>query len=370
MKPDPETSLAKTQTVRVDLAQRGYDIEIGQGNLCTLGEFLTARGRVTHAVVISDENVETPHGLAAAESLAAAVKKVDMIVVEPGEESKSIASVATLWQGLLELGADRTTVVVAVGGGVVGDLAGFAAATYARGIGFLQVPTSLLAQVDSSVGGKVGINLPDAKNMVGSFFQPRGVLIDTATLATLSDREFRAGLGEVVKYGVILDATLFEYLEAHAAEVLARQHDVLAQVIACCCRLKAEVVTQDEREETGIRAVLNYGHTVGHALESLSGYGTLLHGEAISIGMTCAARLAEKLGRVDAEFSARQRRLLEAFGLPIALPPLDRDKILEAMKHDKKVQHGRLRLVLPDRLGHVELVEDIAAGDLRAALEE
>ncbi|MGO8690232.1 MAG: 3-dehydroquinate synthase [Thermoguttaceae bacterium] len=358
-----------TQTVRVDLAERGYDIEIGSGNLPQAGPFLTDRGKVSHAVLITDENVQEPHALRVAESLSGRKVAVDLVAVKPGEPSKSIDVAASLWEGMLQLNADRRTVVVAVGGGVVGDLAGFIAATFARGLRFLQIPTTLLAQVDSSVGGKVGINLPAAKNMVGAFHQPLGVLIDTATLETLPPREYVAGLGEVVKYGVIVDAELFDYLEAHVAELLAREQSVLAHVIAACCRLKAGVVGRDEREETGQRAVLNYGHSFAHALESLCGYGQLLHGEAVAIGMECAARLAEQTGRVDASFADRQRALLVALGLPVRLPKLDRQKIVSAMMHDKKVQHGHLRLVLPDRLGHVELVEDVPAAEVRKALE-
>ena len=359
-----------TQTVHVHLAERSYDIEIAAGNLDRAGPLLTERARVTHAVLITDENVEEPHAAEAAESLAAAGVEVDLMVVEPGEATKSIDSAAALWEKLLAVGADRKSVVVAVGGGVVGDLAGFIAATYARGIRFFQVPTTLLAQVDSSVGGKVGINLPEAKNMVGAFLQPLGVLIDTATLETLDPREYRAGLGEVVKYGVILDAELFDYLEANVAGLLEADHDVLGHVIARCCRLKADVVEQDEREESGLRAVLNYGHTFGHAFEALLGYGELLHGEAVAIGMLCASRLAERLGRVDAELTARQHKLLSALGLPTEVPRLDGDRILRSMMHDKKVQHGRLRFVLPDALGHVELVGDVDAEDVRAALAD
>ena len=332
------------------------------------GRFLVDRAKVTHVVLITDDNVQKPHAMRVAESLGEQDIEVDVIVVEPGEESKSLDVAAGLWQGLLELGADRKTVVAAVGGGVVGDLAGFIAATYARGLRFLQVPTSLLAQVDSSVGGKVGIDLPDAKNMVGAFLQPLGVLIDTATLATLPANEYRAGLAEVVKYGVILDAEFFAYLEANAAGLIERNDDVLAHVIARCCRLKADVVEQDEREESGLRAVLNFGHTFGHAFESLSGYGTLLHGEAVAIGMVCAARLAERLGRIDAALVDRLRKLLETLGLPVDVPKLDREKILDAMMHDKKVQHGQLHFVLPSRVGHVELVGKIAADDIHAAL--
>ncbi len=356
------------ENVRVNLADRSYDIEIGAGNLVNTGQFLVSRGRVTHVVLITDNNVHKPHAMRVAESLGEQDIDVDVVCIEPGEESKSLEVAASLWQGFLELGADRKTVVAAVGGGVVGDLAGFIAATYARGLRFLQVPTSLLAQVDSSVGGKVGINLPDAKNMIGSFLQPLGVLVDTATLETLPLREYRAGLAEVVKYGVILDGEFFQYLEDQAAAINDKDAGVLNRVIARCCRLKADVVEKDEREETGHRAILNFGHTIAHAVESLSGYGTVLHGEAVSIGMVVAARLAERLGRVDAQFTARLQKLLETFGLPVAMPKLPPQQVLEAMLHDKKVQHGKLQFVLPTRLGHVELVGDIAAEDIAAVL--
>jgi 3-dehydroquinate synthase len=356
------------QTVHVNLGPRSYDIAIGSGNISETGRTLAALGKISHAVVITDDNVQKPHAIAAAESLGQENIKTDVISVEPGEPSKSVDMAAGLWQGLLELGADRKTIVVAVGGGVVGDLAGFIAATYARGVRLFQVPTTLLAQVDSSVGGKVGVNLPDAKNMVGAFFQPLGVLIDTATLSTLPAREYIAGMGEVVKYGVILDAELFDYLEVHVSALAGRDQDALNHVIARCCRLKADVVEQDEFEQSGRRAVLNYGHTFCHAFEALSGYGELLHGEALAIGMMCAARLAERLGRVDAAFTGRQGRLLESLGLPVAVPKLDRKRIFDTMLHDKKVAHGRLRLVLPSRFGHADLEDDIAAKDVRAVL--
>ena len=359
-----------TQTVRVDLAERSYDIQIGAGNMDQAGPRLCETGRVSHSVVITDENVEQPHGDCVAESLAKTGAEVALIVVEAGEPTKSIESAAGLWEQMLKLGADRKTVVVAVGGGVVGDLAGFIAATYARGVRFFQVPTTLLAQVDSSVGGKVGINLPKAKNMVGAFLQPVGVLIDTQSLDTLEAREYRAGLGEVVKYGVILDEHLFEYLESYATELLDRRHTVLGEVVTQCCRLKAGVVEKDEREESGLRAVLNYGHTFGHAIETLSGYGKFLHGEAVSIGMLCASRLAERLGRVDAEFTARQERLLTALGLPTEFPDLDPDQVVDAMTHDKKVEHGKLRFVLPVRMGQVELAGDIDPEAVRAVLAD
>ena len=269
---------------------------------------------------------------------------------------------------MLEEGADRKSIVVAVGGGVVGDLAGFVAATYARGVGFFQVPTTLLAQVDSSVGGKVGINLPGAKNMVGAFWQPLGVLIDVETLATLPEREYRAGLAEVVKYGVILDEEFFTYLEENTAAINDQDASVLTRVVQRCCRLKADVVEQDEREITGLRAVLNYGHTFGHALEAAGGYGQILHGEAVSIGMMCAARLAARMGRVGDDFVARQQKLLDALSLPIATPEFDPDKLLDLMYRDKKAEAGKLRFVLPDRIGHVEVVKDVNPDDAVASL--
>ena len=354
--------------VRVELGARSYDIEIGAGNLARAGEFIAARGKVTHAVIITDARVERLHAETVRASLAKVASKVDLVAVPEGERSKSIERATELWNKLLELGADRRSVIVAVGGGVVGDLAGFIAATFTRGVPFVQIPTTLLAQVDSSVGGKVGINLPKAKNMVGAFWQPLGVLIDTEVLKSLSERDFRAGLAEVVKYGVILDADFFAYLEANVAGLLGRRHDVLQTVIARSCELKAHVVSGDERDESGLRAVLNYGHTFAHAIETESRYDTHLHGEAVSIGMMCAARLAEQLGRVSAEFTQRQQRLLEALGLPIMTLDMPPDKLLAAMLHDKKVEHGKLRFVLPSRLGHVELVGEIAADQVRAAL--
>jgi len=357
------------KSIRVDLAERSYDIEIGAGNLADTGRFLKNRGKVSHAILFTDQNVQEPHAVAVAESLVGESIEVAIVAVVPGEKSKSVEVAAGLWEGMLELGADRQTVVVAIGGGVVGDLAGFIAATFARGVRFLQIPTSLLAQVDSSVGGKVGINLSQAKNMVGAFLQPLGVLIDTATLGTLPNREYVSGLAEVLKYGVILDAEFLADLEANAAKLVARDPETLIRAIARSCRLKADVVEKDEREETGLRAVLNYGHTFAHAFEALTGYGELLHGEAVSIGMMCAARLAQRLGRVDAAFVARQKALTEALGLPIKTPKLDREKILATMMHDKKVEHGKLRFILPTRMGHVELVGGIEPGDVKASLE-
>jgi 3-dehydroquinate synthase len=356
-------------TIEVKLDSRSYTIEIGTRNLRTLGERASQWRPLRHAIIITDQNVESPHAQQAAESLVEVGAQVDVLVVEAGEQTKSVESAAGLWDQLLAVGTDRKSVVFAVGGGVVGDLAGFVAATFARGLALVQVPTTLLAQVDSSVGGKVGVNLEGAKNMVGAFWQPAGVLIDTAVLETLPEREYTAGLAEVVKYGVILDAEFFAYLEANAAALVRREAAVLERVIARSCRLKADVVEADEREETGLRSVLNYGHTFCHALEAVTLYNRYLHGEAVAIGVMCAARLAQRLGRVDSAFTARQGKLLVSLGLDVAFPEVDRKALLAAMAHDKKVEHGRLRFVLPTRLGHVELVDDVTPADVQASLE-
>jgi 3-dehydroquinate synthase len=355
-------------TIRVALGERSYDIQIGRGTLAAAGPFVGDRLPANHAVVIADSGVRTPHAAAVMQSLAASGIRSELVEVAAGEVSKSVAQAERLWNKLVELKADRKSVVVAVGGGVVGDLAGFVAATFARGLSFVQIPTTLLAHVDSSVGGKVGVNLPAAKNIVGAFWQPAGVLIDLDTLGTLPAREYRSGLAEVVKYGVILDADFFAYLEAHVAELNARDPAVLEHVVARSCRLKADVVERDEREETGLRAVLNYGHTFCHAIETVSGYGTYLHGEAVAIGMVCASRLAERMGRIRADLTVRQASLLAALGLPITVEKLDHDDLLAAMQRDKKTEHGQLRFVLPSRLGCVEVVGGVDRELVRGAL--
>ena len=345
--------------VNVELPLQAYTIEIGTAILDQLGAVVARLDGVRHAIIITDKNVQSLHAETVTNSLQHAGIRIDMLVVEPGEASKSIDVAGQLWNDMLAIGADRTSMVVAVGGGVVGDLAGFVAASYARGIRLVQVPTTLLAQVDSSVGGKVGINLPTAKNMVGAFWQPEYVICDTETLCSLPDREFSAGLAEVVKYGVILDEAFFAELEEIADAIWSRDGAALRRIVSRCCELKAGVVGQDERETSGLRVVLNYGHTFCHAIESLTGYDRFLHGEAVSIGMLCASRLAASMGRIDDAMTERQRQLLARFLLPVEMPPLDPEQMIEAMLHDKKVKHGQLRFVLPDRMGHVELVEGV-----------
>ena len=359
---------AEPRITRVELADRSYDIQIGSGNLALLSAFLRARCAASHVVIITDDQVDPLYADRLGDQLVEDGWEVHVLIVPAGEQSKSIDNAEELWETMLDEGTDRKSIVLAVGGGVVGDLAGFAAATYARGLQFFQVPTTLLAQVDSSVGGKVGINLPGAKNMVGAFWQPRGVLIDVDVLTTLPDREYRAGLAEVVKYGVILDAEFFAYLEQHLPGIQDRDPAVLTHIIHRCCRLKADVVEQDEQELSGLRAVLNYGHTFAHAFEAAGDYGTLLHGEAVSIGMECAARLAHRLGRIDDQFLARQTALLTALALPTQVPASDADELLRIMRRDKKVDEGRLRFVLPTKLGHVELVSDVRVADVLASL--
>lgn len=295
---------------------------------------------------------------------------VQQFSLPAGESTKSAAWLGRLWEQLAEQGVDRSGAIIAVGGGVVGDLAGFAAATFMRGIAWYVVPTTLVAQVDSALGGKVGINLPSGKNLVGAFWQPAEVWIDPQLLVTLPEREYLSGLAEVVKYGVIGDAALFSQLESEATALRARDADVLQRVIWRCCQLKAKVVSADERETRGLRAELNYGHTFGHAIEKVAGYGEFLHGEAVAIGMVWAARTAVRLGLFPQSGAERQLRLLESCGLPTAWPDAPSSLILEAMKLDKKRQGGLPRLILPREIGLVESLDWPGDNLVRSIVEE
>lgn len=348
------------ETLRVDLAERSYDILIGQDLLAELGGAIAqVFDKTSHAVVMFDANVEE-FAQQASSSLASQGWRCSLIKIPSGEASKSVSQAEKLWNAMLAEHTDRGSIVVAVGGGVAGDLAGFMAASFARGIPLVQVPTTLLSQVDSSVGGKTGINLPGAKNIVGAFWQPSLVAIDTGTLQTMPEREFVSGLAEVAKYGVILFPELLDYLEENCEAILAKDQSALVHIIRESCKAKAEVVQADERETSGVRAILNYGHTFAHALESASGYGTLLHGEAVSIGMHMAALCAKELDRVDEQFVDRQKRVLESLHLPIRFDDANPDELWGIMQHDKKVEHGKLRFVLPTKFGHVELVPGVA----------
>jgi 3-dehydroquinate synthase len=326
--------------------------------------------RQPKAFFIGDENTK-PILKSLAAQLANQHWTVGEAIVPAGEASKSLDQLSGLYDRLVAFEADRRTIVIAVGGGVVGDLAGYAAASFNRGQPFVQVPTTLLATVDSSVGGKVGINHPRAKNLIGAFHQPLGVWIDTAYFNSLPDREFFSGMAEVVKYGVIMDANFFHELERDVHAINRRDPAVLRHMIAQSCRLKADVVQQDEYERTGLRAILNYGHTFAHAYEALVGYGTLLHGEAVSIGMVAASQLAEKLQRITPDVTLRQKNLLAQFNLPIELPAnckLDADSIIRCMKLDKKTVGGELRFILPTRLGYVETVPSVPEHLVREVL--
>ena len=361
--------------VRVELGPRSYDVRVVSGEgPATFGKFareaLESRwsGRKCRSsLVVTDEHLA---GLAG-EFVEALVKvgiASSLAVVPSGEASKSLDQASRLFDQLVAMKADRHTCVVAVGGGVVGDLASFVAATYARGLPLLMVPTSLLAMVDSSVGGKVGVNHPGAKNIIGAFHQPSGVWIETDALATLPVRELRCGLAEVVKYGVILDAPFFSDLETNAQPIIEREPEVIRRIITRSCELKAEIVSKDEREETGLRAVLNFGHTVGHAIEAVAGYGRAFeHGEAVAVGMVAESRLAERLGWIDASITDRLVALLRLFQLPVEAPGLDADALFFAMGRDKKNRGGQIRFVLPRAIGRVELT-DAPEAEIRATV--
>ena len=354
-------------TLDVVLGTRSYPIHIGSG---LLGEPARWRGAIRgrHVLLVTNETIAPLYlqrvqaGLAGFEHSA--------LILPDGEAHKTLANVDAVFDRLAALGATRDATIIALGGGVIGDLAGFAAACWMRGIDFVQMPTTLLAMVDSSVGGKTGVNLPAGKNLVGAFHQPRAVVADTSTLSTLPLREYRAGLAEVVKYGAIRDATFFAWLEAHASALAARDTAPLIEAIARKVQYKAGVVARDETEQ-GERALLNLGHTFGHALETAGKYTTLLHGEGIAVGMLLAARLSERLGMSAAADTARLQRLLERLGLPVAIPPgMDPQALLALMRLDKKNTAGTLRLILWRGIGRAEIVGGVDEREVLATLHE
>ena len=357
------------RNVKVPLGNRSYEIMIGTGLLARLGTECARLGLQPRCAIISDTNVARRYGKAAQQTLGRAGFDTTLVTVPAGETAKSLKTVQACYDELAAQRLERKSFIVALGGGVVGDLAGFVAATYLRGIAFVQVPTTLLAQVDSSVGGKVGVNLKAGKNLVGAFYQPRLVLCDLDTLASLPKREFRAGLAEVIKYGIIYDSALFRRLERDLPKLLARDPQTLAAVVARCCEIKAEVVRQDETEG-GLRAILNFGHSVGHALEAISHYGRYLHGEAISIGQVAAANLsARTLGLPKSEVK-RIADLLRRAGLPteVRLNAIQQKKLLAAMQLDKKVSGGEIKFVLARRIGKVEFGQKVPTALLREAI--
>jgi 3-dehydroquinate synthase len=350
------------RVVKVPLQERSYPILIGENLLTRLGSECSQLSLGSQCAVISDHNVAPLYAKATLKSLQRSGFNPVLMTVPAGETAKSLKSVQLCYDQLAKHRLERKSFIVALGGGVVGDLAGFVAATYLRGIPFVQVPTTLLAQVDSSVGGKTGVNLKAGKNLVGAFYQPKIVLCDLATLDTLPPREFRAGFAEVIKYGIIYDLALFQRLERDLDKLVKLDSETLSEVIARCCEIKAEVVGQDETE-SGLRAILNFGHTIGHAIEAISGYGKYLHGEAISIGQVAAAKLSVKLTGLSAKDADRIEKLFQRAGLPnkIKLNPAQMTKLFAAMKLDKKVSAGEIKFVLAERIGNVKWGQKVPA---------
>jgi 3-dehydroquinate synthase len=354
------------RTLTVELGERSYPIHIGPG-LLSRPELMVPHVEARQVMVVSNETV-APLYLDAVRAVLSGYQ-CDDVILPDGEQYKNLETLALIFDALLRRRCDRSVTLVALGGGVIGDMAGFAAACYQRGVPFIQIPTTLLAQVDSSVGGKTGINHPLGKNMIGAFHQPRCVIADTDTLATLDDRELRAGVAEVIKYGLIRDRTFFEWLEAHIDEVLTRRPGALMQVIERSCRNKAGIVAADEREG-GVRALLNLGHTFGHAIETGAGYGKWLHGEAVAAGICAAADLSRRLGDLGDDDLGRIVALVERAGLPVHLPAeLDAGRFLELMAVDKKVQSGRLRLVLLRDIGDAYITADFDPDVLTRTIE-
>jgi 3-dehydroquinate synthase len=359
------------RVVNVPLGHRSYEIKIGSDLLASLGNECARLKLGKRCAVISDTNVAPHYATFVRRTLAKAGFESALITVPAGEKAKSLKTLATCYDQLAVHRLERKSFIVALGGGVVGDLAGFVAATYLRGIGFVQVPTTLLAQVDSSVGGKVGVNLKAGKNLVGAFYQPRLVLCDLDTLKTLPEREYVSGLAEVIKYGIIYDAALFGKLEHSLPELTKRRTKILGSVVARCCEIKAEIVHQDETE-SGVRALLNFGHTIGHGLEAISNYGKYLHGEAISLGQLVAAKLSSRLIGLPTDDARRIARLFERAGLPtrLKLKGSERSRLLAAMRLDKKVSGGELRFVLARRIGKTEFGHSVPAAELEELLSQ
>lgn len=354
-----------TKEIDVDLGERSYSIRLGEnliGQPGLLDEYLSG----TQALIVTNDAVKSLYLDALISSLPKSMK-IDTVTLPDGEAYKTLETYALVIDKLVEARHNRTTTVIALGGGVVGDVAGFAAATYQRGVAFVQVPTTLLALVDSAVGGKTAVNHVRGKNLIGAFYQPRRVIADVATLRTLPERELRAGLAEVIKYGVIYDSQFFDWIDEQLERLVTIETDAMIQAVRRSCEIKAAVVQGDERE-LGKRAILNYGHTFGHALEAVTGYQQLLHGEAVAIGMVMAADLSMRLGWLSAAEAARIRELIKRAGLPVSPPSLSSATLLEAMNMDKKVVDGQIRLVLAKGIGEVIVTDRAPIGAIRETL--
>jgi len=344
------------ETLTVNLAERSYPIYIGAG-LMTSSALFVPHIVGKRVMIVTNETVAPLYLNTLKTTLSD--YQVDTLILPDGEAYKTLASFERIMSALLDGTHGRDTTLIALGGGVIGDLVGFAAACYQRGVAFIQVPTTLLSQVDSSVGGKTAVNHPLGKNMIGAFYQPKAVIIDIHCLNSLPERELAAGMAEVIKYGVIWDKPFFEWLESHVDDIYAMKEDALIHVIYRCCEIKADVVSQDETE-TGVRALLNLGHTFGHAIEAEQGYGNWLHGEAVAVGIIQAAETAYRLGFISEEDVARQRNLLAGARLPVKAPAeMGFEQYIHHMLRDKKAKAGKLRLVLPVTLGRADLFSDV-----------
>ncbi|HLO86062.1 MAG TPA: 3-dehydroquinate synthase [Nostocaceae cyanobacterium] len=357
--------------IKVNLPDQVYEIAIAPGNLDKLGESLANLKLGKKVLVVSNPVIFKHYGQRAIASLENAGFEVAHHNLPPGERYKTLNSIQKLYDVALANRLERSSTMVALGGGVIGDMTGFAAATWLRGINVVQVPTTLLAMVDSAIGGKTGVNHPQGKNLIGAFHQPRLVLIDPEVLKTLPAREFRAGMAEVIKYGIIWDAELFTQLEAskHLDQLRYIKSDLIESIVTHSCQAKADVVSQDEKE-AGLRAILNYGHTIGHAVESLTGYKLLTHGEGVAIGMIAAGQIALELGMWQKEDTERQDALIKKAGLPTKLPNnLDIEAIIDALQLDKKVKAGKVRFVLPTAIGKVQVTDEVPTDTIRKVLQ-
>ncbi len=358
--------------IPVTLPHTSYNIVIIPNSLGSLGEHLTSLHLGKKILVISNPEIFKYYGETVIKSLTQSGFEVFSHLIPAGETYKTLESISKVYDSTLKYRLERASTLLALGGGVIGDMTGFAAATWLRGINFVQVPTSLLAMVDASIGGKTGVNHPQGKNLIGAFYQPRLVFIDPMVLKTLPIREFRAGMAEVIKYGVIWDKNLFIQLESQKNLDKLEDFDleVLQEIIRKSCQAKVDVVSQDEKE-AGIRAILNYGHTIGHAIESLTGYSKINHGEAVGIGMIAAGKIAGKLGMWAEQTTQRQETLIQKAALPISIPTaLKSDDILESLQLDKKVKAGKVRFILPTNLGQVKITDSVSSENIKTVIED
>jgi 3-dehydroquinate synthase len=356
--------------VPVNLGSQSYSIVVEAGALSGAGERLRTLGVGRRAALVTDAAVRRLHGATVARGLEEAGFSVTIIEVPEGEAAKTLAVAEQCWDRVLAAGLDRSSTILGLGGGAIGDLAGFVAATYMRGMNFVTLPTTILAQVDASIGGKTAIDHPKAKNLIGAFHQPRLVVVDPAVVRTLPERDFRSGLAEIVKHGIVLEQPYFDEVARDAAALLGRRLDVLERIIGGSCRLKASVIERDPEEKSELRFALNYGHTIGHALEAVTGYERWTHGEAVSLGIAAEARLARRIGLADESTVTSQEELLTRLGLPVRAHQIDVEGVLTAITHDKKARDGRVPFVLAPRLGQFRVVYDVAPADVRAAVRD